>query len=484
MIKGGLLKNVALLGGAKGISQGLALLASPLLTRLFSPEDFGTFAVFGVLLGFVGSFGCMKYEHALPLARDEAEAANIFVLCSTILGLYFLACCIVVLTLHDDLAGWLEAPALQPYLWLLPLGVLGVGAALIGQFWAVRAKAFRRVAATGLATSILTLASQVGSGLQRFGPGGLIAGRIGGVALGGIMLYLPALSGAKQFLRCVSPRSLSEVAKKHRLFPMVFTFSSGINAFSRQMPILILSIFFGPAVTGLYALTQRVVSVPMILIGEEVRRVYYPYGAELERSEDLRDLTKAVFIGMVQIALPGVIILGLVAPELFALVFGERWADSGLYAQWLCPWLFMVFVCSPLTRLPLILERQKSELVFQIILLFARGAALIMGGVAQDVVLAIAVFAGAGFVCWFGFMVWSMTLVGVGAIETLAILGRELLVVAPIVAPLVLVKFVLLRVGDDLWLLAVGAACALVASAVVVVRSGHLNSFLPGPRKS
>jgi O-antigen/teichoic acid export membrane protein len=187
---------------------------------------------------------------------------------------------------------------------------------------------------------------------------------------------------------------------------------------------------------------------------------------------------------MVQIALPGVIILGLVAPELFALVFGERWADSGLYAQWLCPWLFMVFVCSPLTRLPLILERQKSELVFQIILLFARGAALIMGGVAQDVVLAIAVFAGAGFVCWFGFMVWSMNLVGVGAIETLAILGRELLVVAPIVAPLVLVKFVLLRVGDDLWLLAVGAACALVASAVVVVRSGHLNSFLPGPRKS
>lgn len=484
MIKGSILKNVALLGGAKGISQGLVLLASPLLTRLFSPEDFGIFAVFGVLLGFIGSFSCMKYEHALPLARDEAEAANIFVLCSTILGLYLLVCCIAVLALHDELAGWLKVPALQPYLWLLPLGVLGIGVGLIGQFWAVRAKAFKRVAATGLATSILTLATQVGSGLLRLGPGGLIIGRLGGTAFGGILLYYPALRGAKRFLRCVSRQSLSEVAKKHRRFPMFFTFSSGINAFGRQMPILILSIFFGPAVTGLYALTQRVVSVPMILISEEVRRVYYPYGAELERAEDLRDLTKAVFVGLVQIALPGALIVGLVAPELFALVFGERWTDSGIYAQWLCPWLFIHFVCSPLTRLPLILERQRGELVFQIILTTLRAAALIAGGIAQDVTLTIGLFAGVSLLCWIGFLIWSMKLIGVGILEVAGHLVRELFVAAPIVAPLILAKFALLGDGDDLWLLAVGGACALVASAVVVVRSGYLNSFLPGPRES
>ena len=69
----------------------MILAASPLLTRLFSPEDFGIFAVFGISLGLLGGLSCMKYENALPLARDEAEAANIFVLCGLILGVFFMA---------------------------------------------------------------------------------------------------------------------------------------------------------------------------------------------------------------------------------------------------------------------------------------------------------------------------------------------------------------------------------------------------------
>jgi O-antigen/teichoic acid export membrane protein len=484
MKRGSIFKNVALLGGAKGISQGMLLAATPLLTRLFSPEDFGIFAVFGVFVGLLGGLSCMRYENALPLARDEVEAVNIFVLCGVILSVFLFAFCAVLLAVHDDLADWLKSPALQPYLWLLPIGVFGVGIAQVGQYWAIRIKAFKRVAAAGVAASVVVLVIQICCGIMRFGPAGLIFGRIGGLACSSVILIYPPLRDARSLLSNVSLQSLTEVAKRHRQFPFFFTFSSGISTLGRQMPIIILSIFFGPAVTGLYALTRRVVNVPTILIGEQVRKVYYPYAAELEHVEDVRHLTKTVFVSLVQIALPGVLIIGLVAPELFALIFGELWKDSGTYAQWLCPSLFLSFVCAPLTRLPQIMERQRSDLIFQIVLLVVRGMALVVGGVTQDITLAVGLFAVVSFLWLVGFMVWSANLVGFGMFEVLGLLSIEFLLACPIVAPVVLARFFFLGPDDGLWLLAISAGCALLAAVVLIARKRHIISLILNSRVS
>ena len=257
------LKAVVMLGGAKGISQGLVLAASPVLTRFFSPEDFGVFAIFSVLIGLLGGLGCMKYEHALPLARNEDEAANILVLSGLILGVFLLVVCAVLFAVGDDLAGWLTAPALAPFLWLIPVGVFGIGIGQMARFWAIREKNFRRLAGVDVAASVVVLMVQIYLGIIRLGPAGLIFGRIGGIACSSIILLYPPLRDARSLLRNVSLQGLTEVAKRHRRFPFFVTFSHGANTFGREMPIIILSIFFGPAVTGLYALTRRVVNVPM-----------------------------------------------------------------------------------------------------------------------------------------------------------------------------------------------------------------------------
>jgi O-antigen/teichoic acid export membrane protein len=477
MKQGIFLKRVAVLGGAKGISQAIVLIASPLLTRIFSPEDFGVFAVFGVLVGFLGGLSCLKYETALPLARDEVEAANIFALCGVVLSLFLCVLCVAILSVYDDIADWLKSPGLRPYLWLIPVGVLSTGLALAGQHWAVRSKDFRRIAVAGIAGTMVVLMVQFCLGIMRLGPAGLIFGRIGGSVCSCIFFLHPPLRNARLLTRNVSVQSLTEVAKKHRRFPLFFAFSSGASSFGRLMPIMILSIFFGPAVTGLYELTRRVVNVPMLLIGDEVRRVYYPYAAEMDRVDDLRHFSMNLFVSLVKISLPGALIIALVAPELFKLVFGERWKESGIYAQWLCPWLFLTFVCAPLTRLPLIMEKQKSELVFQIIVVVARGAALVVGGLAQDVMLAIILFAGSSLLCWLGFMIWVMSLIRIRVIEVLGVLSVEVLFATPIVAPLVLAKFVFLGPDDDLLLLALGAGCALVAAIVLLFRMKHVISL-------
>lgn len=477
MKKNSFLKAVVMLGGAKGISQGLVLAASPVLTRFFSPDDFGVFVMFTVFIGLLGGLSCVKYEHALPLARGEREAASIVVLCGLVLGAFILVVCAALFAVGDDLTLWVKAPALAPFLWLIPAGVFGIGVAQVARFWAMREKNFARIASADIAHSAVTVAIQISLGFMRFGPAGLIVGRLGGIVCDGTILLLPLLRNTKSILRNVSRRSLIHAARKHHKFPLYFSFSSSLNSFGRQMPLVILSIFFGPAVVGLYALTRRVLNVPMILTGQQVRKVFYPYAAQLKQMEDLRQLTKTVFATLVQIALPSIIILGLLGPVLFALVFGDRWRDSGYYAQWLCPWLFLIFICTPLTQLPIILNRQGSELVFQITLLILRVVALMIGGLAQDVWLAIGLFAGVSALAWIGYLIWSTNLIGIHPTEILGVLIRELLIATPVVAPLVLARFVFFDSTEGLWLIAVGAGCAVVGAIVIISRNGHLRFF-------
>lgn len=473
MSKKSVFKNTAILGGATGLSQGLVVLASPLLTRLYGPEDFGILAVFGAFIGLLGGFSCMRYEHALPLAKDETEAANLVALCAVILGTTVLITCAALLVFGDHLAGWLNMPALRPYMWLLPVGVFAMGAAEVARFWVVRAKNFKRVAGSGIAASIMVVSLQVGFGAAKTGPTGLILGRLGGIICGAVVLLTVPLRDLRPLVGKISLSNLVQVAKRHNQFPLLFLPSSAINAFGRELPILFLSIFFGPATTGLYALTRRVLTLPTILVGQQVRKVYYAYAADAKRDGDLQHLTKAVFTALVQISLPGMAILAIVAPELFALVFGETWRDAGFYAQWICPWVFMALICSPLTRLPMIFERQGGELVFQIVLLAARALALVVGGVAQDVVLAFALFGTVSFLCWAGFLVWSMRLVEIGLLDVLGVCARELAVAAAVILPLILAKLGFLVPEGDLVLLAVAAGCVTVAAAILVFRSKH-----------
>jgi len=482
MKRGGFLKDLAVMGGASGFSQALTIAASPILTRIFSPDEYGAFALFVAILGVVGGFTCMKYEFALPLARDELEAANIFALCGAILCVFFIVFCAGVWAVQDVLFDWLNAPTLHPYLWLLPICVFVIGVANMAHHWAIRKKHFKRLATTTMMTSIVVLLFQICVGIMRAGPAGLIFGRIAGLVFNSIALLYPVLTDVKSLLRNVSRKGVIGVAKKHRQFPYFLTFSSTISSLSQAMPIIILSMFFGPTVAGLWALSRRMMGLPTTLIGEEIRKVFYPYAAELPRIEDLRDLTTSVFTYLVQVALPVFFIIGLVAPELFSLVFGERWRDAGTYAQWLSPAMFMAFIIVPLTRLPLILGRQMGELIFQIVFLVARGSVLIVGGVAFDVSVTIALFASISVLCLVGFMTWSMNLIGIGSLKILSILSKEFLISTPIVAPLVVAKLIFVDADDGLWVVATAVGCALAAAIVLLARNRHHISFLFGFR--
>lgn len=156
-----------------------------------------------------------------------------------------------------------------------------------------------------------------------------------------------------------------------------------------MLPALLLGYFFSPAVVGFYALGQRVLSLPMGVIGSSIAQVFYPRAAKANREGELAKVTLDMFERLLAIGFVPLMLIAVVAPDLFALVFGERWWTAGEYARWISLLLFFQFVSSPLSTIYYVMGRQRNLLTFNIIMFVTRLLVIIVGGIRGDALLTI-----------------------------------------------------------------------------------------------
>ncbi|MCL2412727.1 MAG: hypothetical protein FWC98_01150, partial [Bacteroidales bacterium] len=73
-------KNFLTIGFGTTIAQSIPILVAPLLTRLFSPEDFGVFANYMAMLGFLVVVNTGQYQLGIILPKVHKDAVNIAIL--------------------------------------------------------------------------------------------------------------------------------------------------------------------------------------------------------------------------------------------------------------------------------------------------------------------------------------------------------------------------------------------------------------------
>lgn len=363
---GAFARSVAVLAGGTALAQGLAVLASPLLTRLYSPSSFGVLAAYTAIFSLPVVVASFRYELAIPLPEDEETAGNLLVLSLAIVpGMAFLVG-LALWLLRDDIARWTNAPTLKSYLWLLPFSFLGMGAFQALSFWAVRKHAFSYIAQTKLSQSVGMVLTQIGVGFFALEPLGLLLGDVIGRLSGGTMLATLIWRRDRAVSKRVSRPGMRRAALRYRKFPLFSSGSALLNSAGLQLPALLLTALYGPQVAGLFALGQRVVGMPMTLVGQAVAQVYLSEASQLGQRDPsalrrlfLRTSQKLLLVGVVPIA-----IIGAGGPWLFALLFGERWHEAGVYVQLLTLMFVIQFVVVPLSHTLNVLERQDLQLVW------------------------------------------------------------------------------------------------------------------------
>ncbi len=436
--RSGFLRSVTVLAGGTAVGQGLTIAASPILTRLYSPADFGALALYASLLATISIIASLRYELAIPIAAEDETAANLFVLCIvSVLGVGAVSGLAVWLA-GDKLVAWMNAPALRPYLWLLPIGIVGSGIYKSANYWALRYSAFGRVARTKLAQSLAQVVVQIAGGLLFKGPLGLIAGQIVGQSGGSTSLLAMAWRTEKSVFKRVTFSKVCLAAGRFVRFPLYSSWAGVLNTLSVHVPTVVLAVAFGPTTVGLYSLSSRILQAPMKLMGQAIGQVFFSTAAVARREGRMAEVTLEAYTKLVEIGLPAILLLAVAMPEVFSVVFGAEWRVAGTYSQWLAPWLFLVFVASPLSTLSSVLERQGGELIFQVVLLVTRLLGLGAGVILRDALTAVALYGLASTVCWFGYMIWTIQISGNSHVSGLRVLAREAFAAVPVVLPVLM----------------------------------------------
>jgi O-antigen/teichoic acid export membrane protein len=429
--------NVSILVGGAGIGQGIIIIASPVLTRLYAPEDFGVLAVYSSLLGILSVISSLRYQVAIPLPNSDQDALNLVALCSMIVSIIAILVLIIIIPFSDDISKFLNTPQLSNYLWLLPIGLFLSGIYQVVYYWAVRGKYFIKIAKTRINQSVTLIIIQL-LGFQ-FGSLALILGQTFGQGMGSVYLAKEFISHTK--LKQIKLIDLKRTLIQYRRFPLLSSWASLLNACALQFPYLIFAFLFGANTAGIYALAHRVLSLPMSMVGTAVGNVFFSNAIEANLQNRLDIVVREVFQKLSQIAMPPLIVLIIAGPEIFTIVFGSQWYQAGNFARWMAPWIYIAFVTSPLSHTLIILESQGIELFFQLFLFITRICSIVIGFFFYNITMTIAFISISSFICYFILLLWilfaSKNKLRVILSTTLVALGWSLLCVSP----LVLVKF-------------------------------------------
>ena len=356
-------RSVAKLAGGAAFGQALTLSVSPVLSRLYTPDDFGMLGVFSSIASIVTLYAAMSYEQAIPLADTDDEAGNIAVLsCCVLLLLCGAAFCFLS---YKDWRDEVLINGLPPaILLLLPLCVCAGGMYRIMINLTVRAKNYGPIATTSLYQAILQVVVQLGVGLWRPNPLGLIAGFI--VSQGGGTFSLFAKNRQKSALcRGVSLASMLAAARKYREFPLFMSWAALLNSASMHLPGVLIAKYYGIGAAGFYYLSRRALGAPMILLRTSVSQVFMGEASSLYRENpaELKSLFYATSRKLLQIGCFVCIPAAILSPYLFPLVFGPNWEMAGRITQVLALFQLCQFSVGPLMQVLLILGKRKILLL-------------------------------------------------------------------------------------------------------------------------
>lgn len=471
-----------LVSGSTG-AQVITLLVTPILTRLFSPEAFGVGVAFASLITVISVFLCLRYEQAIVLPSERDHAINLSAL-SLLSGAAVTAVVTVVFMVWGPVIfGWLNMPEMDGYLWAIPVSLVIAAVTMVLQSWNTREHQFGRIGVNGVINSFVTQGSRVLSGLAGYTSGAamVVTNMLGNLIAA---IHYAALWTARDrasWRGRIRVVDMKDMARRYKELPLYGTWAALLNSISWQLPVFMLSAFFTPAVAGQYALGNRLIRVPMSIVGAALAQAFYPRAAEASNTTRLAPLVRGTFQRLVTFGMPIMLYLALAGRDLFAFFFGAQWAEAGIYVQILAAWSFFWFISSPMSTLYLVLGKQRWYLIWNIFNFGTRLLSLWIGGYYESPLLALALFGLSGVVVYGYMVLYLMQQSGVPWTESLRVLGVNLLAFLPVIAVWALLHWL----NAPVWLqvIAPGAiVCGLLLRAFL--KDPSLRAAVPLGRPS
>ncbi len=372
-------KNVLTLITGSAISQVIIYASILLLTRLFSTELFGIYILFSSATLILKPLATLQYELALVLPKNDKDAINLFGFSILIAVFFCLLLLLVVILLKEKISVFFNIVSLSNFIYALPLSVFLFSLISIFNYWNNRTNLFKNISKGALVKSSVMSASQIATGFSSFKTLGLIPGMLLGYLFQLLFLIKVTSKSIKGLTQELSFKKMFSLAKKYKDIPVFNTLINLTNTLSNELPVILITKYFGIANSGIYGLAVKFAKAPVGIFQQSVSQVFFNKASKVYNDDgNLYDLVLKTAKHL--LLLSALIFIPLLIISFYLdVIFGEEWLNVGLYSRILLPWLFFAFLSNPITPLIIILNKQKTIVFYDILLLTFRFLALLIG---------------------------------------------------------------------------------------------------------
>ncbi len=371
------LRNIGILGVGTLVAQAIPVLISPVLSRIYTPEDFGVWGVYGACLGVLYPIACGRYDVAIVKAKYPFEAKGLAIL-SLVVSLAFTLLLLGVAGI-SVLAGWQTTASMGWLAWLLPFHILFSAVIQVYINFSNFQERYTKIAVAGVLRNFSQAGFRVGLGALGVLRSGLVVGAFSSlfVQLGYYLWHFPLKTlqlGRQSIMKVVRL-----VAARHYRFPLYDVPGTLASLLGTNIPIVIFAAYYGKEPTGYFTMSTNLLYMPISVIGASVGQVLYRNSSTMGAAE-LRRFALRIFWTLLVVGGLFHAMIFFFGQRIFSVFLGAGWAVSGEYAKVLSIWTCPLLVFTPFSVLFLSRNKQLVGGVFNAVQTVLRIAAMVLCG--------------------------------------------------------------------------------------------------------
>lgn len=363
-------RNATVLVIGTVLSMLIQIGTSPILTRLYTHDQWGIFQGFISCYSILLIIATARFELAIVIPEDDDEALQITVL-SSVISILFSGVLMLILLLSKSILFNNFNYQISNWMYFLPPTIAVLGVYYSCNYWLNRKKKFLNLAINRVLQALLaTVLAILFATRLHSSQNGLITSYFYAQLIALVLFVIYTVIDIVKAKTKFRISTLINVAKRYRNFPKYMMPAGVVNNFAAQVPVILLGLFYGTAITGQYAIMNRVLAMPITVISQAVADVFRQRASStyVAKGECL-SLYRSTIKGLSLMSILPFAVLMIFSKTLIPFIFGSSWHIAATYVIIMAPFYWVRFVASPLTFMTVIAKRQDFEMKWQIVMM-------------------------------------------------------------------------------------------------------------------
>lgn len=379
-------RDTAVLTVGTAISQAIAMASMPVLSRIYTPHEFGLFAIFIAIVNITATLITLRYESFIITLKDERQATDLLKLALSLASALGIAFTIIIWITPIRLTQVFRAEALNGWLTGATICATGLAAITSSSAWLNRKAEYAKIAKIKIIQSGLISVSAIVCGYLGLS-NGLMASQLFGITIPALLIIFWSISDFQP------PASFKKIAHDYKSAPLHLLPTALLDIITQQAPVFLITIWFSSELAGQFSMAWRLLSIPTTLIGAAVGQVFLQrFSLSWPNKKKAKNLFLRSWIILSGTGFIPFLIIFFQGENLFTLLLGAQWGQAGKIAESMAPLLFFIFVSSTTSGAIIVINQQKWSIYFGVSFLFYRIIAFYIGLIFHSITLSILIW--------------------------------------------------------------------------------------------